>query len=309
MARTASVPLATGRARRSVAGRPLSRESSIPVALSLRLRTSSESALSASEYQQQQRPRARDGLAHESIHEGRLRRRRISKVPARMGMTPIIRRSGSSGTSLYRHRERQETPRGTQGKTANRLEAPEVPFCMMREGKGRPTALEVGKPDGTGEVRRSDHWLRLRWRRDRLPSGRGLSGLDSDHRAGAGAGGTRLWSQRRSGPAVGCRRCHSRRGVRQRAGVREAPVRAGLSPDRIAPPGDAGPAGGSARDESGRVVAPRGRRGAPARSTSRGTRLRGGPGDAWRRRDRYLGAAPALPGGRPQGRRDGAPEL
>ena len=155
----------------------------------------------------------------------------------------------------------------------------------------------------------ADHWRRLRRSGHRLPSERDLSGLDPDHRAGAGAGCTRLRPQRESDPAIGRRPRHPRGRRRQHPGVRQAPLRAGLSPDRVAPAGTAGPAGGSSRDRSGGVVATRGGRSAPACPTSRGARLRGGPRDARRRRDRHLGAAPALPGGRPEPRRQGSAEL
>jgi hypothetical protein len=90
VAQMAPGPPVTRQARRSAAGRPLSTQGPVPVALSLRLRTSSESAMSASERRHQQKPRARGGFAQESIQDGRLRRSRISKG-RQAGMTPVIR--------------------------------------------------------------------------------------------------------------------------------------------------------------------------------------------------------------------------
>jgi hypothetical protein len=107
----------TGQARGSAAGGPLSTQASDPGNLPLRLRTSSESAMSAWERQHQQEPRARGGFSQEPTREGRLRRSRISKE-REVGMTPVIRSSNPNARpaqALLVPRGRADPPGGNPG--------------------------------------------------------------------------------------------------------------------------------------------------------------------------------------------------
>ena len=119
----------TSQARRSAAGRPLSTLGPDPAALSLQLRTTSESASPALPRRHQQRPRARGGFARGSIRGDRTGGQNIERSQRRYDCDHRIRRFLRGAPEPARCLPcfpmcRRGPRRGIQGEMARRRSTP-----------------------------------------------------------------------------------------------------------------------------------------------------------------------------------------